>query len=392
MGDSVTRDRFRQAGTAVVKVGSSLLASLEGGLDRAFVSRLSADLASLRQRPMRIVLVSSGAVAAGTPELGLSARPATLPEVQAAAAVGQAALMQTYREAFATASVPIGQVLLTRDGLQDRRRFLYARQTLLALLDHGVLPIVNENDTVAVEELRLKMGDNDQLAAVVAQLIDADGLVILTDVPGFYDRPPNVAGAELIPQVEALTPELLQSAGGSGSAVGTGGMTSKLSAALAASISSVPMVVADGHAPGILQQVFGGEEVGTYFQPRSKRTPARQQWIAFGRETEGAVVIDDGAVRALVEGKKSLLAIGIRSVEGQFREADTVRILSLAGEEVARGLCNFSAHELRQIAGTHSCEHGQRLGYDSCDTVVHRDNMVMLAESVPGEVGSADEE
>lgn len=377
----MSREQLNHVRTAVVKIGSSLLASLQGGLDNAFVERTARDIAALLGRDMDIVLVSSGAVAAGTAELGFDNRPTALPEIQAAAAVGQAALMQLYREKFGQLGVTVGQVLLTRDGLQDRHRFLYARQTMRALLDRSVLPIVNENDTVAVEELRLKMGDNDRLAVAVAQLVEAECLVILTDVPGLYDRPPDDENAEMINHVAELTPDLINAAGGSGSGVGSGGMSTKLNAALAASMASIPLVVADGKREGILPSIFAGEDVGTFFSPRAKRTRSRQQWIAFGRDSDGTLVIDDGAVRALVEGKKSLLAIGIRDVLGDFDEADTLRIVALDGREIARGLANFTAEETRQIAGTRNDEHATILGYDCCDTIVHRDNMVVLTEA-----------
>jgi len=372
------RAGLKDARTVVVKVGSSLLASLQGGLDSAFIYRLVGELAALRAAGKRVILVSSGAVAAGLVELGMRERPTSLPEIQAAAAVGQSALMQLYRDAFGYHKITVGQVLLTRDGLQDRQRYLYARNTMLALLAHEVLPIVNENDTVAVEELKLKIGDNDALAVSVAQLADADCLLLLTDVPGLYERPPAEGEAELIRQVSDLTPEFFAKTGGSGSAVGSGGMTAKLNAARAATMAGIPLIVADGRREHVLRDILAGEEVGTLFVPRERPTDARRHWIAFSRGAEGALVVDDGAQQALVDGKKSLLAIGIREVRGTFAEGESVRIVALDGREIGRGLVNFAADECRRLAGRRSHEFAGILGYDCCDTVVHRDNLVII--------------
>jgi len=375
----MTRQRLRKVKTAVVKVGSNLLASLSGGLDTAFIFNLVGEIAALRQAGKKVVLVSSGAVAAGTAELGLRSRPTNLQEIQAAAAVGQGALIQVYRDAFAYHRLKVGQVLLTRDVIESRPRFLHARNTLLTLLSHGVLPIVNENDTVAVEELKLKVGDNDALAVSVAQLTDADCLVILTDVPGLYDRPPADDGAMLISHVAAVTPAVKKMAGGSVSGVGSGGMASKLNAALAASISATPLVVADGRQPNILADIFAGKEVGTFFAPRKQRVTARRQWLAFSRQPTGVLVVDDGARQALVEGGKSLLPIGVREVRGDFEEGETVSIVDLRGIEIGRGLVNFNAEEMRSIAGRNSVESRETLGYDAAEEAIHRDNLVIIS-------------
>ncbi len=375
----MTRQSLHKAKTAVIKVGSNLLASLHGGLDTSFIFTLVGEIAALRQDGRQVVLVSSGAVAAGTAELGWSARPTSLPEIQAAAAVGQGALIQIYRDAFAYHRIKVGQVLLTREVLESRPRFLHARNTLLALLSHGVLPIVNENDTVAVEELKLKVGDNDTLAVSVAQLTDADCLVILTDVPGLYDRPPREDGATLISHVAAVTPAVRGMAGGSGSGVGTGGMASKINAALAASISATPLVVAAGKRPDVLTDIFAGKEVGTFFAPRKQRVAARRQWLAFSRQPAGVLIVDDGARRALIGGGKSLLPIGVREVQGDFEEGETVSILDLRGVEIGRGLSNFNAAEMRRIAGRSSSESRRILGYDAAEEAIHRDNLVIIS-------------
>ncbi|MBN2711795.1 MAG: glutamate 5-kinase, partial [Planctomycetes bacterium] len=263
-----------------------------------------------------------------------------------------------------------------------RQRFLHARNTLHALLEHSVIPIVNENDTVAVEELKLKMGDNDGLAVSVAQLVEADCLILLTDVPGLYDKSPTEEDAALISHVEELTQDIFECAGGSTSGLGLGGMSTKLNAALAASMAAIPLVVAKGTDEGVLGKILSGEEVGTFFSPRKKRTSLRNQWIAFGRKPEGKLIIDDGAVKALVSGKKSLLPIGIKNLSGEFSEADTVMIVNPEGKEIARGLSNFSSEEVRKILGRRSDELSGILGYDCCENVVHRDNLVIINETV----------
>lgn len=374
-----SREMLKDAGRVVVKVGSSLLASLKGGgIDEAFLARLVKAIAAQKQAGRDMVLVSSGAVAAGCVELGMQTRPTLLPQLQAAAAVGQCALMQLYRQKFQAEGIPAGQVLLTRDDLTDRSRYLYARNTLREMLSLGVVPIINENDTVAVAELKLKMGDNDALAVAVAQLVDAEAIIILSDVPGLYDRPPSEAGAALITQVDNLGQEHFRSAGGSVSGVGSGGMATKIGAALGAVMGAVPLVVAAGRQEGVIASVLSGEETGTFFAPRERRASARSQWIAFGRPAGGRLNIDAGAVRALLVGKKSLLAIGVKEVVGEFTEGETVGVFGPDGTEVARGLVNFSSQEMGRIAGRKTEELEEVLGYDCCETVIHRDNLVVL--------------
>ena len=371
-------DAIARAQTLVVKVGSNLLASISGGLDTAFVSRLVGQIATLHGHGRIIILVSSGAVSAGIATLGLAARPTELPLIQAAAAVGQVALMQIYRQLFKYYNINIAQILLTRDNLHDRRRFLHARNTFMTLLGARVIPIVNENDAVAVEELRLKMGDNDSLAVSTAQLVDADAVILLSDVAGLFDRPPSQPGASLIPVVREVTDEILAMAGDSESGVGSGGMTSKLNAARAAGIANIPLLVANGGRENILLDAAAGKEVGTIFLPPGKRTSSYRQWIAYGRDPDGVVVVDDGAKRALLEQKKSLLPIGIREVRGNFIEGDTIAVADQSGREFARGLSNFTAAELRMVAGRKSSELSAVLGHHCDETAIHRDNLVMV--------------
>lgn len=374
----MSRQIMTTAGTVVVKVGSSLLASISGGLNTAFIARLVGQIADLTEKGKKIVLVSSGAVAAGTAELGLPSRPGELSLIQAAAAVGQGALMQIYRQLFQCYGFNAGQILLTRDNLHNRRRFLHARNAFLALMRQGAIPIVNENDTVAVEELRLKMGDNDSLAVSTAQLVDADAVIILSDVAGLYDRPPSRAGAKLLPEVRALTDDVLAMAGGSESGVGTGGMASKVNAARAANIANIPLLVADGRVENVLHEIMRGAEIGTIFIPPGKRESSYRQWIAYGRGPDGVILVDDGAKKALVEKKKSLLPIGVREVRGEFGEGDTVAVADLSGREFARGLCNFDSGDLRRVAGRKSDELSEILGHHCAETAVHRDNLVIL--------------
>jgi glutamate 5-kinase len=369
---------MQKAKKLVVKVGSSLLATLSGGLDTAFVAKLVGQITALRDRNRTVILVSSGAVAAGTAELGLPSRPCDLPGIQAAAAVGQVALMQIYRQLFGYYNIHVAQILLTRDNLHDRRRFLHARNTLLALLKADVLPVVNENDAVAVEELRLKMGDNDSLAVSVAQLIDADAVVLMSDVPGLFDRPPSEPDAKLIPEVREVTDDIVRMAGPAASGVGSGGMAAKLNAARAAGAANIPLLVAHGKSENVLLDTMGGKEVGTIFMPPGRRESSYRQWIAYGRGPDGAVIVDDGARKALIEKKKSLLPIGIREVRGEFDEGDTIAILDLEGREIARGLSNFATTEMRRIAGKRSGDLSALLGHHCDETAVHRDNLVMV--------------
>jgi len=351
----------------VVKVGSGLVTTAGVGVAPARVEALAADIASIREG-RRIVLVSSGAIATGTARLGLPERPRSIPEKQAAAAVGQSALMWQYEAAFGRHQMPVGQVLLTAQDISDRARYLNAKNTLLALLKFDVLPIVNENDTVAVEEI--KVGDNDNLSALVASLIDADLLVLLTDVDGLYTDDPTVnARAQKLDTVDAVTDDR----------VSVGGMATKLQAARKAAAAGVPMVIASGLEPGVLRRILDGESVGTYFAPKADRLGARKRWIAFAVPPQGRLTVDAGALAALTQRGKSLLPSGIVEIEGDFASGEVVALLGVAGgKEFARGVVNFDAAELRKIRGAKTREIEHRLGYKSFDEVIHRDNLVIL--------------
>jgi len=360
----------------VVKVGSGLVAEPGLGPDPARIGQLAADLAAVARRPLEVALVSSGAIASGTARLGLKDRPRTIPEKQAAAAAGQLALMWHYEQAFAAHGCRVAQVLLTQEDISHRVRYLNARNTLLTLLGYGLLPVVNENDTVAVEEI--KVGDNDNLAALVAYLIEADLLVLLSDTDGLYTGDPNRdPAARRIEMVETITPEMERQAGAQGP-LGTGGMVTKLQAAQKATAAGIPMLIADGRRPGVLAAVLAGETLGTYFQPRADRLAARKRWIAFAIAPQGMLEVDAGARRALVEGGKSLLPSGVVKVDGEFAAGDAVGLRDPAGREFARGIVNYDAREVTLLRGAKTRDIERLLGYRVGDEVIHRDNLVLL--------------
>ena len=372
--------RIRRLGRVrrlVVKVGSGLVTTPGVGISPERIDALAADIASVSEG-RRIVLVSSGAIATGMARLGLVERPRSIPEKQAAAAVGQSALMWQYEAAFGRHRIPVGQVLLTAQDISDRARYLNAKNTLLALLKFDVMPIVNENDTVAVEEI--KVGDNDNLSALVASLIDADLLVLLTDVDGLYTDDPSVnTRARKLDTVDAVTDEIVRLAHDRADRVSVGGMATKLQAARKAAAAGVPMVIASGLEPGVLRRILDGESVGTYFAPKADRLGARKRWIAFAVPPQGRLTVDAGALAALTQRGKSLLPSGIVEIEGDFDSGEVVALLGGAGgKEFARGVVNFDATELRKIRGAKTQEIEHRLGYKSFDEVIHRDNLVIL--------------
>jgi len=363
----------------VVKVGSGLITAREAGLDPGRIGALADELAAVRHHGTEVALVSSGAVVAGMARLKLQVRPRSIPEKQAAAAVGQSALMEHYETAFARHGVTVAQILLTQADVSARARYLNARNTLTTLLGYGVVPIINENDTVAVEEI--KFGDNDNLSALVAQLIDADLLVLLTDVDGLYTGDPSRdPQARKLDTVEAVTPEIERLVWSDADRVAVGGMATKLQAAQKAAASGVPMVIASGREPGTLARVLRGEPVGTYFPPRGDRLAARKRWIAFAVPPQGRLLVDAGARQALIERGKSLLPSGVVDIEGDFDAGEVVALCAADGDgkEFARGLVNFDAQELRMIRRAKTTEIESLLGYKSFDEVVHRDNLVVL--------------
>ena len=370
------RRLLSRARRVVVKVGSGLITVPGQGPSEPVIARLAADMAALVKDEREVALVSSGAIATGMARLGLSERPRSIPDKQAAAAVGQSTLMWHYEQAFGKHGIQVGQVLLTGQDISDRGRYLNARNTLLALLRFGVLPVVNENDTVAVDEI--KVGDNDNLAAHVAHLIDADLLVLLTDVDGLYTGDPRRdPTARRLETVEAITEDIQQLVFDATSRISVGGMGTKLQAAQKASASGIPMIIALGSERAVLQRIIKGENLGTYFEPRQDRLTARKLWIAFAVPPQGRLRVDAGARKALTERGKSLLPSGLTDVEGEFR-AGAVVALAEDGQEFARGLVNYDAQELRKIRGAKTREIEKALGYKGFDEVIHRDNLVVL--------------
>jgi glutamate 5-kinase len=359
----------------VIKIGSGVISD-EAGLDHARLGVLCQDILALRQRGYEVVVVSSGAVAAGKGDLGITGRPQTIPLKQAAAAIGQSRLMRTYKEAFRPHGVTVAQVLLTRDDLANRRRYLNARNTLMTLLEYRVLPIINENDTVVVDEIRF--GDNDNLSAMVTNLVEAQLLVILSDVDGFYDRDPKqFPDARLITEVERINEEIEAMAGDTGGPLGTGGMATKIKAAKRATLCGAGTAIINGRTPQSLCRLFDGHELGTYFLPARDPIAARKHWIAFTKKPRGKLLLDDGARAALIDGGKSLLPSGIREIDGEFDRGDAVRLCTLDGREFAKGVTNYSSHELLRIMGRKTREIETILGYKYGDEVVHRDNLVV---------------
>ncbi len=372
------RDEFlKHAKRIVVKIGSSLIASRATGLRPEQIERLADEIASIRAGGREILVVSSGAIVSGIKKLQLKEYPKSLPVKQAAAAVGQSRLMWAYEKAFERLGIQVAQILLTHQDLADRRRFLNARHTLTALIGFGIVPVINENDTVAVDEIRV--GDNDTLASEVAHLVDADALVILSDVDGLYTEDPRKnPSATLIPLVEDITPDIEQRAGLSSTFEGTGGMATKVRAAKKVGEYGVPTLIVNGEQPGLLPTVLAGGPGGTLFLAKPRRLNSRKQWIAFTLRARGHVRVDDGAVEALTKRGKSLLASGIVEVAGHFEAGDPVSCLNADGKEFAKGLVNFSSELLGRMKGLKTQDIQQRFGPQEYEEVIHRDNLVIL--------------
>ncbi len=368
---------MQHAKRLVVKVGSSLVTNDGAGLDGSAIARWAAQIAHLREAGREIVLVSSGAIAEGMQRLGWSTRPHAIHELQAAAAVGQMGLVQFYESCFREHGLRTAQVLLTHSDLADRQRYLNARSTLLTLLKLGVIPVINENDTVVTEEIRF--GDNDTLGALVTNLVDADYLVILTDQAGLYTADPRSGNAAtLVTDAQAGDPALESMAGGAGSLLARGGMLTKVLAAKRAARSGASTVIASGREPQILRRLAAGERIGTLLLAITSPLAARKQWLADHVQVAGRVHIDAGAVRALLAGGKSLLPVGVRHVEGEFERGAMVTCVSPERRDIARGLVNYSAAEGRKIAGRMSGEIEAILGYVDEPELIHRDNLVLL--------------
>ncbi|MFT7288465.1 MAG: glutamate 5-kinase [Halieaceae bacterium] len=360
----------------VVKVGSALLTDDGRGIDGVVIGALVEEISALRGAGCEVLLVSSGAVAAGLLRLGWPERPDDLHELQAAAAVGQSVLLRHYEERFAQVELLTAQVLLGHDDIEARDRYLNARGTLKTLLSHGVIPIVNENDTVVTDEIRF--GDNDTLAALVANLVDADVLVLLTDQDGLFDADPRLStGARLLGRAKA-TDSTLDAMVGEGGRLGRGGMVTKLRAARLAARSGTETLIANGREPRILQRLSQGEVIGSWLESGNEPQNARRQWLASLVAVRGALVIDEGAARVLRESGRSLLPVGVSAVSGEFSRGDVVLCRDVEGREVARGLSNYSADETRRIMGKSSKKIAELLGYGGEAELIHRDNLVLL--------------
>ena len=359
----------------MIKVGTSTLTRGGGPPDTVYIADLAQQVSAQLDAGCSVVLVSSGAIRAGMDTLNLPGRPRSIPQKQAAAAIGQGLLMHTYAEAFRAHSVPVAQILLTREDLQDRRRYLNACNTFETLLAHRVVPIVNENDTVAVDEI--KFGDNDTLAALVASLIEADTLLLLSDVAGLYDKDPTQhKDAQLIPIVETVDRALEENAGGVQTLLGTGGMATKIQAAKICASTGVRMFIADGRRPNVVADALSGQ-CGTLFVPKPTRLRSRQRWIAYGAVPKGTISVNDGAKQSILTTGGSLLPAGVLSIAGHFAPGDLVRLAGTDSEAFAQGFVNYSHGQILKIMGCRTDEILPRLGIKPSDEIVHRDNLVL---------------
>jgi len=371
---------LKRARRVVIKIGTAALSNVSGRLDESQVARLAGQVHVLRQRDLQVAIVSSGAIGAGMNALGIVQRPTRLPELQACAAVGQGRLAAVYDRCFQQRGYHAAQMLLTREDLDDRRRYLNASNALNAILDYGAVPLINENDTISVEEIELTFSDNDILAAMVTHLVGADILILLTVVDGLYDNPDAPADERrVLPVVNEVTPEIEQLAAGCRSKGGTGGMASKLEAARMASAAGAAVIIANARKKDILERIFNGAQVGTLFVPARKRMASRKRWLRFGSRPKGTLIVDAGAQRAVVERGKSLLPSGIIRVEGNFTRGDLVAISNESRDEFARGLVNYGAEEMQKLLGSKTAAISRILGETPYEEAVHRNHLVLSA-------------
>ncbi|ADL12116.1 glutamate 5-kinase [Acetohalobium arabaticum] len=369
--------RLRQADRIVIKIGSSTLTHSTSKLDLGRIESLIRQIVDLKNQGKEVILVTSGAISAGRGKLDLTEVANTIPEKQALAAVGQGLLMKIYEKIFSEYGSTLAQILLTKGDITERKRYLNSRNTLFKLLDYGIIPVINENDTVAVDEI--KFGDNDTLSALVASLVDADLLVILSDVEGIYTSDPREdETAQLISKIDRITSELEKIAGGAGTDRGTGGMATKIEAAKIATRAGVMMMIANGSQEYILQEIVKGVNPGTVFLPDEQKLASRKKWIAFNLAVQGKLIVDAGAAEALLNQGTSLLPCGVIEVRGGFEAGDVVDVLNKDGEEICRGIVNYSSQEVEAIQGLQSTEIIDNLGYKDYDEVIHRDNLVCL--------------
>ena len=378
LNNEASREALKKAKRIVIKVGTSTITYANGKRNFSQIDRLAREISDLQNQGKEMILVTSGAVAVGVDRMGLPGKPKTIPGKQAAAAVGQGVLMHTYEKFFADYGQIVAQVLITKTEAIDRHRYTNTRNTFMELMRQRVIPIVNENDVVALDEL--KIGDNDNMSALVAGIVDADLVIILSDVDGLYTANPQThPDAVIVPEVAEITPEIEASAGGVGSARGTGGTATKIQAAKAATSSGIHLVIASGTEKNAITRVLQGEELGTLFVSRENRLQFRKRWLAFGAKIAGSIVVDDGCAKAIRKaGGCSILPAGVFAVQGEFLPGSTVSVIDKDAHELARGLVHYSSAELEQIKGCNSGEIANILGHKNFDEVIHRDDLVIL--------------
>jgi len=369
------RKRLSKARRVVVKLGSNVITATNS-LNLEVIESISCQIASLMDMGIEVILVSSGAMAAGLRKMGMEKRPDEIPKRQAIAAIGQGGVMNSYEKSFSNCDKEVAQILLTGEDLNDRKRYLNARNTLHTLIEWKVVPIINENDTIMVDEI--KLGDNDNLAAMITLLMDADFLFILTDIEGLYDKDPRrFPEAKLISRVESIKKEIEDYASHIPGTLGTGGMLSKIQAAQKVTSAGIPMIVAKGDTPDVLLQIFNGEDQGTYFVPKEEKMASRKCWIAYTLAPKGSIIIDDGAVKAVKDNGKSLLPIGVVAVEGNFEEGAAVSFKTLENKILGTGLVNYRSSDINLIKGLKTFQIQACLGGKHYDEIIHRDNLVL---------------
>lgn len=364
----------------VIKIGSSSLTSKAGGLDKVSMKRFVNEVSSLIKRGMEVIIVTSGAIAAGLENLNIKKKPEDITLFQAAASIGQVELMRLYSNLFLTSGLKIGQILLTHEDTTRRKQYLNIKNTIKILIGLNIVPVINENDSVAVDEI--KFGDNDELAALVAILAESDILIILTDIDGMYDKNPRIySDARLISYIDKINEDIEKAAGGIGSTYGIGGMESKIKAAKICSFSGIKTIIANSKRKNILNKIIAGEDVGTFFAPQTvKKVKSIKKWIAFGMKTKGGIVIDRGAEEAVLNKGKSILAVGVVKVDGKFNKGDTLKVFSLDSKLIAKGISNFSSEDIEKIKGKNRDKILSEFDTSMCSEVIHRDCLVVFKE------------
>lgn len=364
----------------VIKIGSSSLTSKAGGLDKVSMRRFVNEVSSLIKRGMEVIIVTSGAIAAGLENLNIKKKPEDITLFQAAASIGQVELMRLYSNLFLTSGLKIGQILLTHEDTTRRKQYLNIKNTIKKLISLNIVPVINENDSVAVDEI--KFGDNDELAALVAILAESDILIILTDIDGMYDKNPRIySDAKLISYIDKINEDIEKAAGGIGSTYGIGGMESKIKAAKICSFSGIKTIIANSKRKNILNKIIAGEDVGTFFAPQTvKKVKSIKKWIAFGMKTKGGIVIDRGAEEAVLNKGKSILAVGVVKVDGKFNKGDTLKVFSLDSKLIAKGISNFSSEDIEKIKGKNRDKILSEFDTSMCSEVIHRDCLVVFKE------------